>query len=590
MPTPEELLELAIGRRAARAILPPRRGKRDGEGAGDVVTAVSTNPVAEQALAASGVTGTIERRIGRALTPPQPPVIIEEGVPVGGLDITEDIRIPPSRTRSISRRALAAPETPATTEGASAQRVAPTPDPGHEFPIGEQSRGPAQRGIDEGLRDQAKVERAAGEEAAIAMERAESRIQEQDLQTFQAMQQVADKQARRVAEMDAQLTEMRTTRFDANRLFSGADAATQFGAALGIAVGDMIRTTSSILFPGSNATNRAQQIINDAIDRDIRTQVQQFQQGSTVAGQQRTAMTLARQAGLDSVAAQAFARDKALEEVQRHLTRLAVRHQGTQAEFRLRQAAEGFRLQQAEVARIWNLSARQAMMQQTTGARPAPAFNDFTRFARFNPENPDAQRIYDAYMERAGSSGLGTIRDEVMGNSQLVTLVDDIRREMADLDSVDMVVGARSAALESMAAQLAVIQNRAGGLGALDAQSLELLKQISGNPSELWQRRALVDAKLRTVRRQAIRNVHARAEPLTAAGGMNPPVLLLSTPVSDTPVVDETPLSDEERTSASSQATRTTAGITETAIRAASSLGTPGFVPEFVSEAREGGE
>lgn len=110
---------------------------------------------------------------------------------------------------------------------------------------------------------------------------------------------------RRLQDFQNRLNVLKNQRLDPTRLFQ--DRGLGFSMALGIGVGALQQTMSNILYPGTNATNTALGLINDAIERDIAAQEFNLRRGESLLGMDMTAIQMARQLTDDDQAAREYA-------------------------------------------------------------------------------------------------------------------------------------------------------------------------------------------------------------------------------------------------------------------------------------------
>lgn len=151
-------------------------------------------------------------------------------------------------------------------------------------------------------------------------------MQEQHRQEreHELQQQVVNETASLERMMDA----AREIRLDPNRIFAGSGAA-RMSAAVSAGVGAALQTAQSIMFPGSNPQNTALDIINQAIDRDIMAQVENYNRGSAEIANQGSLVGMLRQQIGDNDTSFQMARTAMEAQVMLQLQSLA---QSTQSE------------------------------------------------------------------------------------------------------------------------------------------------------------------------------------------------------------------------------------------------------------------
>lgn len=331
--------------------------------------------------------------------------------------------------------------------------------------------------------EQGKIEQQAGLDSAAMVMAAAEEVKAQREAAYQQMRENLLSQEQQLRELDVQLASLREMEFDSDRLFRNGHGVS---LALGMAVGAMQQTLSNVLFPGANAPNTAMQLVQDAIDRDLREQSVNYQRGVTNLGMARTSYEMARQLGMDHVAAYEYASATAQDYVARqlHARRLTMgagvaAQKATRAEQELRMRA----MEGKERA----LMALAQMRAQQIGAGGRGG-----RGAGAAAGGVDERIIAPMTRLRAGYSirdlrkdmgpALDRLTQTMTGASEVMRIVDRLRTLVQRTGGGQNWATRVGGEIRSLAAQLKDAIRQASGMGALDNGALAMTEQIAGDP------------------------------------------------------------------------------------------------------------
>ena len=363
------------------------------------------------------------------------------------------------------------------------------------------------------LEQQGKVVEEGAMTAADLYNRLAEQQEQIRRQQMDQFEQDLAEQDRRLAQIDQEIGVLRDMRFDASRIFR--DRGAGFSMALGVAVGAAQQTMQSILYPGSNPTNTALQLVNDAIRRDIQEQARNFQRQQSVVGAQRTAYGLARSLTQDHATAAAFAEASAKETAATELSAAAMRTQGQRARLQLENMANEIRAQaeaqkQAALMRAAELMNRNRAggSGQSSEGRGTGMIAPFLRLAPGVTLEEFQSRV-------GGTSGYRDVQDKARAVANVTRQIDAIRRLIQEGGQSVL----SSNQLSTLWSLLIGSLNTAAGFGALDEGSLNILKQTAPDPNS-WRSIADVERALamyEMLRREGLARIREEAE--TVSGG-----------------------------------------------------------------------
>jgi hypothetical protein len=399
----------------------------------------------------------------------------------------------------------AAPATPAAPPPKGAPYQDPY-DPGSLYT----DTGPVSE-IRRSFGEQGKIEQQAGLDSAADVMAAAEQIRAQKDAAYQRMREDLVSQDRMLRELDVQLGQLRSMQFDGERLFRNGHGVS---LALGIAVGAMQQTLNNVLFPGSNAPNTAMALVNDAIERDLQEQSVNFQQGVTTLGMGRTAYSMARELGMDHVAAYEYAAASAQDYVARQLNarRLTMgagvaAQQALRAEQELRMSAMD-RREDALRMGAQQMVARQGgggAAQRGRGGHPIAAMT----FVRPGVDITELTK-------RLTPSRMNDLVDTMMGASNVIRIVDQINALLTETNGGQNFGTAARGRMSSLAGQLSNAIRQASGMGALDNGAITLTQQIAGDPLALTETLPVLRGRLQELRA----STHATAREYVQYVGM----------------------------------------------------------------------
>ena len=353
-----------------------------------------------------------------------------------------------------------------------------------------------------------------GEQAGIVV--SEAMAQEEELARARAeeWQQELVAQERRLQEIDTALGVLSSTRFDANRLFTDRGLATSM--ALGVAVNAATSLAQNALFPGANAGNTALQIVNGAIERDIQTQVVNYERGVQSVQGMRTAYEMARNLSGDRHAAYEFAMATSQRRVGEQLRSMAMQTQGLVAREQLMRQADDLLLQAAQREELARMQMAQAMMaarpRGTGGGGGRLQSQLFAPFIRISPEAQRAGiRTPADVLKALGSAGADRLRNFAAASSDAIDLIDRIVRTMESYSTFSMV---DRATMENLIVNLQGILKDQMEFGALDAGVERTLNRMLGNPNSFTETRAEFLARMRNQRAVTMSRIRRRVEAL----------------------------------------------------------------------------
>lgn len=445
------------------------------------------------------------------------------------------------------RRGTAQPAPPSPPQPGEEGYVKPEVYTG-EDPYDPRSLYAAEGPIDE-IRDtflqQGKLEEDAGLASAADVMSAAEEIKAQREMAYDRMREDMLNQEQRLRELDVQLGTLRNMQFDSSRLFRNGHGVS---LALGIAVGAMQQTMNNVLFPGSNATNTALSLVNDAIDRDLREQAANFQQGVTTLGMGRTSYELARQMGMDHTAAYEYASATSKDYVARQLNARRLTMGAGVAAQQAHRAEQELVLKAMEQknASLMALAASQAT--RIGGGRPAgPQPTSFAPMVGY-AEGVTPKMVRDSI----GAADATRLRGEFEGASSVFRIVDRLRRLVDQAGTGPNWATRIGGEIRSLSAQLQESIRKSNGMGALDAGALTMTEKIAGDPTSFTTSRASYLGQLAALRSEVMTNARERAE--ISGGGLfvfNPDLRIAAS--STPPTIpgatdDEPPDETEDRT------------------------------------------
>ena len=331
------------------------------------------------------------------------------------------------------------------------------------------------------------------------------------------MADLAD-QERRLAEVDAQIGALTSTPFNANRLFH--DQGLNVSMALGVAVNAATAVMQNALFPGSNATNTALALVQGAIERDVQTQMVNFERGVQRLTSTRTAYDMARQLSGDRQAAYEFAMSQSQRHAGEQLRAMAMQVQGVTARENLMRQADNLLLQAAQRDELARMQMAQALYERAGRGGGGPARRGGGEagqaWASFAVRTDRAEGMTDADIERTlGQSTASNLRAGLDGIAESVDILDEISSLVGGYSSMSLVDRAR---MGSLIANFQDAYRKASGMGALDAGALDVLKRVLANPNDVTTTIPEFQAQLRTQRSRLIRSARRRVN--TMGGGV----------------------------------------------------------------------
>lgn len=317
----------------------------------------------------------------------------------------------------------------------------------------------------------ASAENAAAEASAI-----ETQMNERKALVARTQQKVSEAQTRyqRAADEMARID----TSVDPGRFWATRSTGDKVIGILGLVLG--------ALGAGPDGVNRAANMLNDAVNRDLEAQKAEHElrlkKGGARLGAAQNFYAMAREMAGDEVAAMDLAHAAALQNV----------------------AAKGKALlaQTKDAGSKANLAATVAAIEQGAAQRAATAW----------------EKAADRALERekiAAASGKGTaakeVRDAVSTYRTMKSTVDELKGLIGDTNVVSEKVGSRAARMETLAGDLLLQVKDAEKLGALDKGSVAVAEQIIGDPTATFTLDSTKIAKLDQLLKQAERRASSAA-------------------------------------------------------------------------------
>jgi hypothetical protein len=327
------------------------------------------------------------------------------------------------------------------------------------------------------LREQTGVSNA---EDMVAENEALNAIRDEQMAAFTAD---VERQQQRLQEIDQQIQALRHERFDASRLFR--DRGLGVTMATSVAVGAAQSFMANSLFPGTNTTNTALDIINGAIDRDLREQMVQRQDTITNIGMQRTALQMSRDMTNDQMQSFEYAKAKAQAWAAQQLRARAMNTSGQVARQQLERQA--LQLESDAQARLEAalMAQAQAMAPRTGGGAPRPVrarerdisgvqFAPMMEFAPgITPE--DFVRLTETQRNRLWNMGnAGSRVMDTLEQMNAIMRSDGFRR---------LPFAEAKTRLEALHGRISGIIKEAEELGALDAGVERFVARIVPDPT-----------------------------------------------------------------------------------------------------------
>lgn len=353
-----------------------------------------------------------------------------------------------------------------------------------------------------------------GEQGSIVVDAGLQEQQELAQARREEFEQELIAQERRLQEIDTALGVLSSTRFDANRLFTDRGLATSM--ALGVAVNAATSLAQNALFPGANAGNTALQIVNGAIERDIQTQMVNYERGVQSVQGMRTAYEMARNLSQDRQAAYEFAAAISQRRVGEQLRGMAMQTQGLVAREQLMRQADSLLLQAAQREELARMQMAQAMFaNQPRGAGGGTGRLQSQLFAPFIRITEAAQRAGIRtpadVLKALGTAGADRLRDFASASADAIDLIDRITRTMEGYSSFSMV---DRATMENLIVNLQGILKDQMQFGALDTGVERTLNRMLGNPNSFTETRAEFLARMRNQRAITMSRIRRRVEAL----------------------------------------------------------------------------
>lgn len=351
---------------------------------------------------------------------------------------------------------------------------------GPEFPDPYDPRGMyASTGPFDEMRDtfqqEGKIKQEAGLQGAADVMAAAEEIKALRSQAFQRMGEDFVAQEQRLRELDLQLSSLREMRFDSDRLFRNRGHGVSL--ALGMAVGAMQQTISNILYPGANVPNTAMQLVQDAIDRDLREQAVDYQRAQTEIGMGRTAYEMARQMGMDHTAAYEYARAGAQEYVASQLQATRMRMGAGVAAEQMHRAEQELRLQAMDRKNMALMAMAEAQAPRVAGRGTGTQATTFSPLVAYAP-GVTAKMVQD----QLGATTVAHIRTSMEGAASVIRITDELRRLVMETGGGQNWATRVGGRIRSLASQLKNAIRQSSGMGALDEGALKMTRDIAGDP------------------------------------------------------------------------------------------------------------
>ena len=319
-------------------------------------------------------------------------------------------------------------------------------------------------------------------------------------------------QERRLAEVDAQIGALTSTPFNANRLFH--DQGLNVAMALGVAVNAATAVMQNALFPGSNATNTALALVQGAIERDVQTQMVNFERGVQRLTSTRTAYDMARQLSGDRQAAYEFAMSQSQRHAGEQLRARAMQVQGVAARENLMRQADDLLYRAAQGDALARMQMAEALYERAGRGGPGGRTDGQGGriFAPFAVRTERAAGLSRSEIEKAlGQTTANRLTEGLEGIADSVDILDEISQLVQGYSSLSLVDRAQMGAL---IANFQDSYRRASGMGALDAGALDVLKRVLSNPNDMTTTIPEFLAQLRTQRGRLVRSARRRVNTL----------------------------------------------------------------------------
>lgn len=363
-------------------------------------------------------------------------------------------------------------------------------------------------------RREATTRQDFGDQGSVVVDEGLLAQEELALARQEEFQQELIDQERRLQEIDTALGVLSSTRFDANRLFTDRGLATSM--ALGVAVNAATSLAQNALFPGANAGNTALQIVNGAIERDIQTQMVNFERGVQSVQGMRTAYEMARNLSGDRQAAYEFATAVSQRRVGEQLRSMAMQTQGLVAREQLMRQADDLLLQAAQREEMARMQMAQAMMaaRPRGGSGGARTAGDGTgrAFAPFAVRTARAAGLTRAEIVKAlNPTTVSRLEEGLNGTAEALDILDEIQNQLGTYSSWSLV---DRAVMSQLISSYQNAFRQASGMGALDQGALTLMEKILANPNDVTTPISSFRAQLRSARARLVRTARRQVNTL----------------------------------------------------------------------------
>lgn len=234
---------------------------------------------------------------------------------------------------------------------------------------------------------------------------------------------------------------------------------------------------------GPDGINRAANMLNDAVNRDLEAQKSEHElrlkKGGAKVGAAQNFYAMARDMAGDEVAAMDLAHAAALQNVAAKGKALMAQTQDAQAKARL--------------------AAVIASIEQGAAQRSAAAWE------KASDRQIEREKIHAASGKDATAAK--DLRNAIASNASIEQLVGDLKGLIGDTNIVTEKVGTRAGQMESIAGQLVTKIKEQEKLGAYDNGTALLAEKIIGDPNATFSFDSTKIAKLDTLLKQSRRDV-----------------------------------------------------------------------------------
>lgn len=342
--------------------------------------------------------------------------------------------------------------------------------------LAEQSR--AQEAVNKAVIQQADVQALKAQNESLALQEQQAELVRRDQANQAEQARIKEDQDKQMALFQTSLDERKSYRMDPKRYWDNLPAGSKIASVLGLALGAF----GSAL---SRSPNYAQQMFDNAIERDMKAQQIEYQKLGDQVDDAKNMYAFFRQRGLDSNSAYLASKASYLESARAKIDAIASQSKSQEVKANAQLLTSQFDKQYQDVLAQQYLAAQGKAVTQTVRGMPQGAsMSDQLHLRELEVNVPQANGTTKVYLAKSGKSADDIRKAQTVAKSVKSNLLEMKKLIKETSQSISPSAKAQVSTLaDQLRTQFAVLNN----LGALSDKDYSIASQL-GDPTSLLQR------------------------------------------------------------------------------------------------------